>query len=599
MKKLPYAIANFLTIREENYLYIDRTSYIRTLENMSGKSFLLVRPRRFGKSLWLNVLSRYYDLALASKFDLLFGDLDIGGNPTPLHNRYFVMNWNFSRIDSRGSVDDIAERMNEMLNSVIEDFLTYYEEFLPTPVSVKAQAINTLGSVLSVIAKTPYKLCLLIDEYDNFANEVMATDEGTYKGLVRKEGPLKTLYKGLKALMENSVLDRLFVTGVSPVVMSDITSGANIFKNLYLREEYNALCGFTQEEITGMLTGVVEHCGLPESSIREAEEMMNLWYNGSCFSADSDVKVYNPTLALYFLDYFMETCRYPSQMLDSNLAADEGKLEYLGRAVSGRQTVTDIFQKDRPLVINALADRFTLAAMLDRAGQDSTFLASYLYYFGMLTVSGRDAQGRICLAPPNLVTRKLYSDQILRFLLPLGADRNEAAEAVDRLIAHGELQPLLEFTEKKIFSVFSNRDYRWMNEFAVKMAFTTLLFNDITYALLSEPELSRGYADLCLIIRPDARKYQLSDMLFEFKYVSLKELNLGGEQVRDMAEKELLERTPVSKAFGDAKSQIRRYAGVLHERFGGQLRLKTYIVLSIGFERLFGEEVTNVQNGLT
>ncbi len=592
MKKLPYAIANFLTIRKEDYLYIDRTSYIRKLENMSGNSFLFVRPRRFGKSLWLNVLKRYYDLALADSFDTLFGDLDIGRNPTPLRNRYFVMTWNFSRIDPRGTVDEIAERMNGTFNNTIENFLMYYSEYLSDSVKVTPRAADTLENVLCTIARASGKLYLLIDEYDNFANEVMTTDEATYKGLVRKEGPLKTLYKALKDLMENSVLDRIFVTGVSPVVMSDITSGANIFKNLYLRREYSALCGFTQEEVTDILTGVAEHCGLPESSVKEAGEMMNLWYNGSRFSADSDIKVYNPTLVFYFLDYYMETCQYPSQMLDSNLAADEGKLEYMGRAVSGRQAVKDIFQKNEPLAVSALADRFTLSAMLDRAGQDNTFLASYLYYFGMLTISGRDDRGRICLSPPNLVTEKLYSDQVLCFLLPLGTERNEAAEAVDRLVACKELQPLLEFTEKKIFPVFSNRDYRWMNEFAVKMAFTALLFNDITYALFSEPELSRGYADLCLIIRPDARQYDLSDMLFEFKYVSLKTLKLSGKKVRGMTEKELLQKQAVREAFEDAESQIWNYAGILGKKFGPGLRLRTYIVVSVGFDRLLGREIS-------
>ncbi|MDM8551015.1 AAA family ATPase [Desulfobacterales bacterium HSG2] len=579
MKKLPYAIANFMTIREENYLYIDRTSHIRTLENMSGKSFLFVRPRRFGKSLWLNVLNRYYDLALADRFEMLFGDLEIGKNPTPLHNRYFVMEWDFSRLDSRGSADDIADRMNETLNSMIEEFLMYYEDFIPTRVRIKSQAINTLGGVLAVIAKTPYKLCLLIDEYDNFANEIMASGGSAYKELVQKEGPLKTLYKGLKEFMKRTPLDRIFITGVSPVVMSDITSAASIFKNIYLRKEFSTLCGFTQEEIRGILIDIANHCDLPKSVVEEAGEMMNVWYNGICFSPESDIKVYNPTLAFYFLDYFMETCQYPPQMLDSNLAADEGKPEHLARIVSGRQAVISLLQNDEPIVVNALADRFTLSDMLDWSAQDNKFLASHLYYLGMLTVTGRDKRGRVCLAPPNLVTKKLYADRILRFLLPAGADRNNAGEMVDKLISDGDMGPLLSFVEKKIFTVFSNRDYRWMNEFAVKAAFVALLFDDITYALFSEPEVSRGYADLCLILRPDTRQYQLSDMLFEFKYVSLKKLNLSGKKVRKMAEKELLGKPPVREAFKDAEEQIGRYAGVLRERFGEKLRLKTYIVV--------------------
>jgi hypothetical protein len=209
----------------------------------------------------------------------------------------------------------------------------------------------------------------------------------------------------------------------------------------------------------------------------------------------------------------------------------------------------------------------------------------------MLTIKGTDARGKVCLGPPNLVMKKLYADQILKFLLPLGTERNEAKEAVDKLIVDDELKPLITFVEQKLFPVFSNRDYRWMNEFAVKMAFTALLFNDITHALFSEPELSRGYADLCLILRPDARKYELYDMLFEFKYVSLKKLNLSNEDVRNMDKEKLMSKAPVKQAFKDAESQIARYADALSNRFGDQLRLKKYVVVSIGFERLFGAAV--------
>ena len=595
MKKLPYAIANFLTIREENYLYIDRTSYIRTLENMSAKSFLFVRPRRFGKSLWLNVLSRYYDLALKDRFEMLFGDLDIGQNPTLLRNSYFVMTWNFSRIDPRGAADDIARRMNEAFNNIIELFLLNYSQYLTCAVKIRTQAINTLENLLVAISRSSGKLYLLVDEYDNFANEVMASDEKTYKGLVQKEGPLKTLFKGLKDLMENRALDRLFITGVSPVVMSDITSGANIFTNIYSDAGFNSLCGFIQEEVRNVLNDVIQDCGTDASVADDAMRMMETWYDGFLFSQEGNERVYNPTLVLYFLELFSRRCDYPCQMLDSNLAADEGKLEFLGQIVTGRQAVIDALQSDKPLVIDSLSDRFTLSTMLDRMSYDNKFLASYLYYFGMLTIAGTDARGRVCLTPPNLVTKKLYADQILRFLLPMGVERNKVAAAVDQLIDNEDLNPLLAFVEQKIFPVFSNRDYKWMNEFALKMAFTTLLFNDITYTLFSEPELSRGYADLCLIIRPDARKYKIYDMLFEFKYVPLKTLGLTGEQLNNLSAKELLQKTPVKEAFRDAQTQLRRYADGLCERFGDKLRLKTYIVVSTGFDRLLGKEVINAK----
>ncbi|MCP4350990.1 MAG: hypothetical protein GY795_36450 [Desulfobacterales bacterium] len=229
--------------------------------------------------------------------------------------------------------------------------------------------------------------------------------------------------------------------------------------------------------------------------------------------------------------------------------------------------------------------------MLDRSAQDNPFLASYLYYFGMLTIAGKNEYNNVLLAPPNLAMKKLYANQILRFLFPSGTERNEAYEVSRQFIRQHTLKSLIAFVEQKLFSIFSNRDYRWMDEFALKMAFTALLFNDVNYSVLSEPELSRGYADLCLILRPDARQYQLFDMLFEFKYVSLKTLKLSGKQVKNTDEQQLLQKTPVKKAFREARTQINRYAKVLQERFGEQLMLKTYIVVSVGFEQLFGEEV--------
>ena len=294
--------------------------------------------------MWLNTLKCYYDVALANRFDALFGDLTVGRKPTLLHNRYFVLEWDFSRIDPRGSVDDIARRLNLYVNTTIRNLLIYYEDLISSSILFDEEAANTFDNLLTIINKTSYRLYLMVDEYDNFANEVMFTDEKTYKGLVHKDGPLKTLFKAVKEFIKTRKIDRLFLTGVSPVVMSDITSGLNICKNIYLRSQFNALCGLTKEEVRGMLEQIVKDCSLSNSTADDAMEMMRMWYDGYKFSADAAERVYNPTLVLYFLEYFMEECKYPRQMLDSNLAADEGKLEYLGQAVPGRQAVVDVLQ---------------------------------------------------------------------------------------------------------------------------------------------------------------------------------------------------------------------------------------------------------------
>ena len=192
MKNIPYGTANFCDIREKDQIYIDRTSYIRTLEDMAIDKALFIRPRRFGKSLWLNIMSNYYDVAKKDEFETLFGDLDIGRNPTPDHNKYVVIDWDFSSISSRGSIDEIDKTMNSTFNSVMEEHLSYYSNFLQEKVKIYPESINTLRSFLSAVRKSSLKAYLLIDEYDNFANEVMISEAEVYHGLVKKDGPLKT-----------------------------------------------------------------------------------------------------------------------------------------------------------------------------------------------------------------------------------------------------------------------------------------------------------------------------------------------------------------------------------------------------------------------
>lgn len=589
MKPIPYGNANFYSIREKNHLYIDRTQFIRTLEEMSIDRALFLRPRRFGKSLWLNIMTHYFDINKKDQFAHLFGELDIGKNPTLDHNQYVVMNWNFSLMSSRGSIDELDTELNETLNAVIEEHVSYYANILQDKIKFYTKAINTLSSFLSAVRKASLKSYLLVDEYDNFANEVMMSDANVYHKLVQKDGPLKTLYKGIKVFLERGLLTRLFITGVSPVVMSDITSGMNICDNIYLKPQFNELCGFTHEEVSQMSHQVIEHCRLPKSKIDHLQGLIKTWYNGYRFSPESNVKVYNPTLVFYLLNHFKYNCTFPRKMLDSNLAMDEGKLEYIGNEISGKQAIIDVLQTNTPIQIPDIEDRFTLSAMLDQSAQDHTFMASYLYYFGMLTIAGQTQNRHILLEPPNLVIKNLYANQVLRFLLPIGADRSLSSEQVMHFFNHHDLAPLIQFIIEKLFPVFSNRDYRWMNEFALKAVFTTLLFDDINYALFSEPELSRGFADLCLILRPDARNTALFDLLFEFKYVSRSKIS--EKDIDALSDTALKSKTPVKKAFIDAKKQLKFYGKGLNKKFGSQLKLKQYAVVSVGFDRLFFEAV--------
>ncbi|NJL26913.1 MAG: AAA family ATPase [Thermoanaerobaculia bacterium] len=590
MLALPYGIADFPTLIKAGYEYVDRTAHIHDLESL-GRHLLFVRPRRFGKSLWLSTLAAYYDLRTASEHEQLFGRLAIGREPTPEAHRYFVLRWDFSWISSLGSPEQIAAALDDYVNTALEGFLVDYADFLP-PVERHTDAKITFLAVLGVIRRSGHPLYLLIDEYDNFANEVMTRDEAVYGDLVHGAGPFKALMKAVKAATQGEGLERLFVTGVSPVVMSDLSSGMNMLVDVYLRPELSALCGFKDAEIEGLLQRIQAATEpAPTWNVEPLRATIRDWYNGYSFSTRASERVYNPTMALSFLDHLQRYGETPRQLLDPNLAADQDKLRFVGRIVAGQQILLDVIQSDTPLEIPDLTSRFTLSEMLDLSAGDATLVGSYLFYFGMLTLSGETEARDLRLVPPNLVVRKLYAEQILGLLLPDAQGRRALHAPARVLMKRGEIQGFLRFVEEKIFAVLSNRDYLWMDEHGVKIAFHALLFDDISYLVLSEPELGRGFADLCLLRRFDRPSPALFDLLFEFKYVKPGELGLTGEALRQMGREELERLDGVEGRLAEAEVQLKRYREALRDRYGEKLRLRAYAVVALGFERLVAREV--------
>jgi hypothetical protein len=261
MLKFPYGISDFAKLIEEEYWYVDRTNQLPLIES-TGEQLLFLRPRRFGKSLILSMLENYYDLARADQFQPLFGHLKIGANPTPKHNQYFVMKWDFSRVEPAQTLQHLRQAIQRHLNDRIQSFAIHYETWLPQPIQIYPDyALSSFESLLTAVQQTPYKLYLLIDEYDNFANQVLMgqglSSQQHYQELVSGEGVLKTVFSAIKAAGAGRGLDKVFITGVSPLVMSDMTSGYNVAKNIYLEPEFHDLCGFTEAEIVTVLQHIV------------------------------------------------------------------------------------------------------------------------------------------------------------------------------------------------------------------------------------------------------------------------------------------------------------------------------------------------------
>ncbi len=587
--KFPYGLSDFYRVMKEGYYYVDRTAYIRAVEE-AGSVLLFLRPRRFGKSLWLSTLENYYDVAKGEEFEALFVRLAIGRAPTPLHNKYLIMRWNFSVVDPSGDYEEIRASLFNHINGCIEGFVASYQTLLGHKVTLhEDDALRSLQSVLVAVRRSPYRLYLLIDEYDNFANEVMVASTERYEALVRGEGVLKTVFKAVKDGVGGLGIERVFITGVSPVVMSDATSAFNVAKNIYTKRRFSGLCGFTEGEVAEAVEAVVRGCGHSEEKVAEAMEMVRSFYNGYRFHPEGE-QVYNPTLVLYFLEQYQEECRYPRQMLDSNLAMDRNRLAYAAALPHGGQLILDALSGGEAVMVNELSDRFGVREMVE-VGEDRGRIASLLYYLGVLTLEGEAATGELVLRIPNLVVRRLYAEQMRHLLLPRLGMHEAGQRAARTLYVEGDIGPLCEFIEARMYPVLSNRDYRWANELTVKTAFLSLLFNDILYVIDSEPEIGRGYADLVMIIRPDMRRFRVLDVLIEFKYVKLEEVGLSGEAVREESREVLRGLEAVERKLEEARRQLKRYRRVLEGKYGEVLRLHTYAVVSLGFERLVWEEV--------
>ncbi len=601
MIQFPYGIADFRRIRREGMVYVDRTAHIRDLETL-GSILVFLRPRRFGKSLWLQTLATYYDLRYADTFDEIFDGLEIASGtqgPTPLRNRFFVLQWNFSRVTPRGGVNEIAQSLEDHARTRAEAFVSDYREHLEAPIDTDGDASTILDRLLTAVRRTPYKLYLLIDEYDNFVNEVMVKDVATYKALFEADGPYKELMKAVKNATEGLGLERVFVTGVSPVALNDLTSGFNTATDVSLEPELASLCGFYDSELRHLLEQVAEERQTSREEVERHLDVMRVWYNGYRFSPRGPGRlVYNPTNALYFLRALYRHNEPPDSLHDANLRTDQTKLAFLARTSAGKGVIEELTEGPGEIRIFQLLDTFSLGELTARLSEDPDAVASFLYYMGLLTLT--DEPGRLRI--PNLVVKKLLLDRLLEVFLSTPGDSSEARRAALRFFNDGELQPLLAFFEEKLLPILSNRDQGappkkpgqaggGVNEMVLKAIFLSILFDDQRFVLHSELEVERGYVDLCLLVRPESRYPNPFDILFELKLVRRKTLGKKGQELRSMDEAALRELPAVKKAFAEARDQVGRYRAALSRRHGDGVPRRGYAVVAVGLERILGEEV--------
>ena len=506
--KMPYGISNFEELITENYYYVDKTKYIENLENLPEKRIMFLRPRKFGKTLFTSVIENYYDKNKADKFNKLYGNTYIGKNPTKLKNSYCILRFNFSGIDTSTNEATIKGFKNEVASS-IEVFIHRYN--LDFYVNKEDEAENILDNLIKAfyVQKAQEKIYVIIDEYDHFANELLGFNPEQFKGLVSKNGKVRKWYEVLKKGTE-TVVDRIFITGVAPITLDSLTSGFNIGTDITQDVRFNDMMGFTEKE----LIEILNNQEIPIDKQKKILPIMKENYDGYKFSLNAENQIYNSNMCLYFLSEYTWSKRVPDRLIDMNIASDyskigkmldlckgENKLEILQKTVQGEPIVNSIVEKFNPAI------DFTEADMI-----------SMLYYLGYLTIAG-DLAGIPELVIPNKVMKEIYASYFMQLMsqeAEFRINNSTSVQILKEIALEGRIDKIVEVLRIYLKNL-SNRDLIKFDEKYIKLIFYCIAMNINSYFTKSEMEVNRNYPDILLVPRDRTKGYKA--IMVEFKYL--------------------------------------------------------------------------------
>ena len=509
MKRIPYGISNFEVLRKKNYLYVDKTSYIELLDRYAPYHFF-IRPRRFGKSLFISMLENYYDINKEDKFEELFSDLYIGKNPTEDKNNFLIWKISFAGIYAGHGEVELRRSFNEKVILAVDKFIDHYSNlFEGKDVSKKIESAEIAVQYISLLAnKIDKRVFVLIDEYDNFANELITgSKQNTYDSILHGEGFVKVFYKAIKdATMDN--FDGIFMTGVSPIMLDDLTSGFNITRNYTLDKNLNAMMGFTRKE----LSYIMDEVEIKDLSLRKniCEDMI-IYYDGYKFNKEGQ-NIFNPDMSMYFLDNYLAYNEYPEEMIDNNVKTDYGKVNQLAFNFNDREALEEIMTTGETSTM--LVDRFNIHKMYSVKEN----FKSLLFYLGMLTIKEQGMLGTV-LNIPNHVIKTIYWEQ---YFQKINEDYNiqiqDVRIAVNEMRTNGNADAFIKYL-KGILEDLSNRDLIQMDEKHIKMMILTLLGVDGTYFIQSEVENNKGYVYILLKRKIQFRDITRFQWIIELKYI--------------------------------------------------------------------------------
>ena len=566
MRKLPMGMSNYEEIVKENRIYVDKTMYIKKIENLADKTIMFLRPRKFGKTLFTSILECYYDINKKDKFEELFKNTYIGANPTENRNKYNILRFNFSGIDT-STLEKAIQGFKREIASSIEVFVKRYN--LDFIVNMEDEAEGILDNLFKAfyIQKSKEKIYVIIDEYDHFANELLGFRTDEFKEIVSKNGKIRKWYEVLKKGTE-TVVDRIFITGVSPITLDSTTSGFNIARDITKDITFNDMLGFCEDDVKYLM----RELNIEESEHKKLLPIIKENYDGYIFSNMikenmESYRIYNSNMTLYFLNRFVEQNEIPSELVDVNVISDYGKIEAL-MDLCKKENKIDILEK-------IVAGEPVESVLTEKFNADIEFgeeeLISLLFYLGYLTIK-KNEFGTLIFGYPNDVIRGIYTEYFMVYMRRRAgiAEELKTGGMLKEILLEGKIDKIIEIL-KQYLTNLSNRDYEKFSEKYVKVIFYSICRMIGGLFVKSELEMNGGYSDILLV--PKEKIEERYGVLIEFKYIK-KEDYEKDESILETKKKE-------------AKEQIEKYKK--SEDISLIPKMKSYVVIAIKDEVIFEE----------
>lgn len=552
VKQVPYGVADFATVIEQNLYYVDKTMFIPELEKQPRNLFF-IRPRRFGKSIFLSMLYSYYDCTQSHKFQSLFGNLWIGQHPTPLQGKYQVLFLDFSQIT--GNIDKLETKFNSYLSINLDAFVRQYSEYYQAEME-EILAQEDFEEKMELIFKAAkahqYHLYLIIDEYDNFTNVILnERGENVYHAITHADGFYRDVFKKFKGNFE-----RIFMMGVSPVTLDDVTSGFNIGWNISIKPEFDEMLGFSTTDVVEMFTYYKEHGSIPvDSDIDAIVNDMKPWYDNYCFAEEAlkmKTRMFNCDMVLYYLRNYMDNGCSPRQMIDPNTRTDYGKMKKLLQF--------DKLDGERKGIIRKIAEEEQIVTQLYESFSayqipKAEIFPSLLFYYGMLTIKGTRGSKLILGIPNNNVRKQYYGYLEEEYQAKAYVDINQLTDYYYDMAYDGKWKEGLRFMADAYAKVSSVRDGIEAERNLQGFFMAYLNLNDY-YITAPELELNHGYCDFFLL--PDLTHYASQhSYILELKVLSKKDFSaiVEGDFTEDGKPM-----TKAEKQWREALDQIHQYA---------------------------------------